>query len=33
MRLYWRALGRVRGPRLKQDMKRTQRAIKAAVER
>jgi hypothetical protein len=33
MRLYWRALGWVRGPRLKQDMKRTLLAIKAAVER
>lgn len=33
MRLYWRALGWIRGPRLERDMTRTLRAIKAAVER
>ncbi|BCO46877.1 SRPBCC family protein [Mycobacterium intracellulare] len=33
MRLYWRALGWLRGPRLMEDMKRTLRAIKDAVER
>ncbi len=32
MRLYWRALGWVRGPRMRRDMKRTLYAIKMAVE-
>ncbi len=32
MQLYWRALGRVRGPRMKRDMQRTLQAIKAVVE-
>lgn len=32
MRLYWRTLGWVRGPRMRRDMERTLRAIKMAVE-
>lgn len=32
MRLYWRALGWVRGPRMTRDMQRTLRALKAVVE-
>jgi hypothetical protein len=32
MRLYWRALGWVRGPRMKRDMERTLQAIKTVVE-
>jgi polyketide cyclase/dehydrase/lipid transport protein/SnoaL-like protein len=32
MRLYWRALGWVRGPRMKRDMERTLHAIKTVVE-
>jgi hypothetical protein len=32
MRLYWRVFGCIRGPRLKQDMRRTLHAIKVAAE-
>jgi uncharacterized protein YndB with AHSA1/START domain len=32
MRLYWALLGWARGPRMKRDMRRTLRAVKAAVE-
>jgi Polyketide cyclase / dehydrase and lipid transport len=32
MRLYWRALGWARGPRMKRDMQRTLAALKAVVE-